>query len=119
MTLIIFSINNRKIAELPPDAKPIADTDELLDIMADAGQEGAQRMILNENQLPSCFFDLKSGLAGEMLQKFSNYDMYLAVTGDFSRYKSNSLKDFIRESNRTGRIVFVESRDKAMLEFSK
>jgi hypothetical protein len=54
-------------------------------------------------------------MAGEILQKFSNYRMRLAIVGDFSEYKSKSLRDFIRESNRTGTINFVGTIDEALL----
>jgi hypothetical protein len=44
-----------------------------------------------------------------MLQKFSTYNFKLAIIGDFSKYKSESLQDFIRESNGGNRIYFVEN----------
>jgi hypothetical protein len=111
--------NNRKIAEVPDNTISFGDADDLKDIMVEAAESDAHRIIIYENQLPTAFFDLKSGLAGEMLQKFSNYRMYLAIVGDFSKYKSQSLKDFIGESNRTGRIIFVSSYDEARKQFSK
>jgi hypothetical protein len=70
-------------------------------------EEGIDHLIIGIDNLAPQFFDLKSGLAGDILQKFSNYDGYLAVVGDFSTYESNSLRDFIRESNRQGRVLFV------------
>jgi hypothetical protein len=60
------------------------------------------------------FFDLKSGLAGEILQKFSNYRVKLALAGDFSEIRSKSLKDFIRECNRGKTIFFVNSINDAL-----
>ncbi len=35
--------------------------------------------------------------------------MKLAIVGDFVKYPGKSLRDFIFESNRTGRINFVSS----------
>jgi len=49
-----------------------------------------------------------------MLQKFSTYQGYLAIIGDFTKYSGKSLKDFIYESNKTGRVSFVSSRDEAL-----
>jgi hypothetical protein len=71
-------------------------------------------MILHAINLPSEFFDLKSGFAGEILQKFSNYRMKLAIIGDFSEIKSKSLRDFIRESNNRRTISFVSSIEEAL-----
>lgn len=40
---------------------------------------GAEGLILSEADLAPEFFDLKSGLAGEVLQKFVNYKMRVAI----------------------------------------
>lgn len=40
------------------------------------------------------FYMLKTGLAGEILQKFINYGVKMAVYGDFSQNKSKALRDF-------------------------
>jgi len=58
-------------------------------------------------------------LAGEILQKFSNYRMKLSVIGDFSGFMSRSLQDLIRESNRTGIITFVGSPEEAFSRLKK
>jgi hypothetical protein len=49
-----------------------------------------------------------------MLQKFSTYDFKLAIVGDFSKYKSKSLQDFIRESNKGRGIFFVNTLKDAL-----
>jgi hypothetical protein len=46
-------------------------------------------LILDEKQLGPDFFDLRTGFAGELLQKFSNYRARLAiVVADSSAYGS-------------------------------
>lgn len=69
--------------------------------------------IFKENLDPE-FFRLASGLAGEMLQKISNYRCRLIIIGDFHDIKSKSLRDFIYESNKTGQVLFVESLDEGI-----
>ena len=59
-------------------------------------------------------FDLKTGLAGEILQKYTNYSVKVAIVGDFSVYESKSLKDFIYECNHGKQIFFVENIDDAL-----
>jgi hypothetical protein len=71
-------------------------------------------MIIRENQITPSFFDLKTRLAGDILQKFSNYRMQLAIIGDFSKYRSKSFQDFLRECNRGNRIFFPENLDDAI-----
>ena len=47
-----------------------------------------------KKNITSEFFDLKQN-GGEILQKFSNYRIGLAIIGDFSKHESKSMKDFI------------------------
>jgi sugar phosphate isomerase/epimerase len=107
-------VNNIKIAEVTEDSGLISGTQDILDIMADAGYNGCEGFIVHQKNLHNDFFDLKTKLAGDILQKFSNYRMRLAIIGDFSGYTSKSLKDFIRESNRTGIISFVGTHEEAL-----
>lgn len=52
--------------------------------------------------------------AGEIMQKITNQGVRLGIVGDFSIYSSKSLADFMRESNRSNRVVFVETVDEAL-----
>jgi len=107
-------ISNGTIAELLPDSDMITGPDDMLDIMADIGYDQSQGVIIHRKNLPEEFFDLKTGLAGEILQKFSNYRMRLAIVGDFTQIKSKSLRDFIRESNTRRIISFVPDLNDAL-----
>ena len=58
-------------------------------------------------------------ISNEILQKFSTYNMQLAIVGDFENLQSKSLRDFIYESNKTGRILFVKTFEEALSMFDK
>lgn len=73
------------------------------------GLEGRIEVTLHEKNITPDFFDLKTGTAGEILQKFSNYRVRLAIVGDFSAYPGQSIRDFIFESNKRRHINFVGS----------
>ena len=76
----------------------ICDVQSALDLMATVQYEaGCNRIIINKSLLSESFFDLKTRFAGEVLQKFSNYRVKVAIIGDFSAYSGQSLKDFIYE----------------------
>ena len=107
-----------KIAELTDDELIISQTQDILDLMAEIDSNNCNRIIITESNLHKDFFNLKTGLAGDILQKFSNYDFRLAIVGDFSKFQSKSLQDFIRESNRGNRFFFVESLDAAIKKLS-
>jgi len=114
MELEIFEVNNQKIAEIISDEIVINDAQAALDLMADASYYQASCIILSEVNLQPAFFELRTGIAGEILQKFSQYSVKLAIIGEFEKYKSNSLKAFILESNRGNQIFFVPDRDTAI-----
>ncbi len=108
------TVNLLTIAEVLTDSETISSPEEMLDLIAEISFHGSDRMIIHEKSLHPDFFDLKSGLAGEILQKFSNYRVKLAIAGDFSEIRSKSLKDFIRECNRGKTIFFVNSINDAL-----
>jgi hypothetical protein len=114
MKIVIHEINNEKLAEIISDVIVIREPQDALDLLAEANYRGTGKIILLEKHLPPRFFDLKTHLAGDILQKFSNYNFKLAIVGDFSKYKSRSLQDFIRESNRGNRIFFLNSLGEAL-----
>jgi hypothetical protein len=114
MQLVYHTTGKNIFAELMQENGLIITTDEIMDIMAEARMNDASGIIIHEGSLDPAFFDLKTRVAGEILQKFSNYRMRLAIVGDFSVYDSKSLKDFIRESNRYGIIRFVSSVEEAL-----
>jgi hypothetical protein len=114
MQIEIIDVNGTIIAELISDEIVITEPQDALDIMAEAGYLGSAKLIFHEKNLTPAFFDLKSRLAGEILQKFSNYRVQLAVVTDPAKFTSKSLQDFIRESNKMGRVFFVSSREDAI-----
>lgn len=108
--------NKIKAGVLPDDMK-LDDVNTVLDCMAEAMIEGCSGLIVPKECFPESFFDLKTGFAGEVLQKFSNYRMKLAIIGDFSSYTSKSLKDFINESNNGNLVFFKENEDEGLKSF--
>ena len=88
--------------------------DDFIDVIGNANYQGIEKIIFYKENIHPDFFDLKTRIAGEVLQKFSNYRQKLAIVGDFSAYTSKSLRDFIRESNQIGHVLFVDTIDEAI-----
>lgn len=114
MELVIKEINETAIAVVKSEEIEIRSVQDALDILGNCDYQGAPRIIIHEENITVDFFDLKTGLAGEILQKFSNYRKCLAVIGDFTEYKSKSLQDFIFECNKARQINFVDSMEAAL-----
>ena len=98
-----------RVAVVETEEIVIRTAQDAMDLMATVSYEmdGCRKILIPKRALPEDFFDLKMGLAGEILQKFVNYATGLAIVGDFGIYVSQPLKDFIYESNRGNSIFFV------------
>ena len=81
-------ISGKKTAELPDDSKAIQSLEDAMDLLGECFGNDCTGVVIPKNILSSEFFDLKTGLAGEILQKFTTYRIKLAVTGDFSNIES-------------------------------
>ena len=77
-------------------------------------ETNCSKIALNKNAIIDNFFILSSGIAGEILEKFITYKTKFAIYGDFSKYTSKPLKDFIYESNNGKDIFFVANKDEAI-----
>ncbi|MGN8070738.1 DUF4180 domain-containing protein [Mucilaginibacter sp. SG564] len=114
MDINLINTNDLIIAEIVADSIIINDAQDALDILANCAYQDANRIIVYQKDITEDFFELKTKLAGEVLQKFSNYNSKLAIVGDFSGYGSKSLRDFIYESNKVGRVSFVATKEEAI-----
>lgn len=118
MEIITHELEDNKIAEVTSGEILIKNTDDGLDLLGNLYYQGFDRIILHEKDITPDFFNLKTGIAGEILQKFSTYRVRLAIVGEFSSYKSKSLNDFIYESNKGRHIIFVSSTAEAIKVFA-
>ena len=114
MKIKVHTINNIQIAEVISEVRIIDKIEDGLDVMGNLYYQGFDRIVIYEKDITPDFFDLKTGIAGEILQKFSTYRIRLLIVGDFTKYKSKSLNDFIAESNKMRHINFVCSCDEAI-----
>ncbi|HNO24385.1 MAG TPA: DUF4180 domain-containing protein [Leptospiraceae bacterium] len=115
MKFTVFKTGAGDAVQLSDETAVIHSDQDALDLMADAVYRfGSSKIIISEKNLNPRFFDLKTGFAGSVLQKFSNYNVQLAVIGDFSKFESRSLKDFIYECNSKRRIFFLPDVSSAL-----
>ena len=107
-------ISNTRIAEINSNKVIIESTQDGADLIASTYYQDFDKVILYEKDITPLFFDLKTGIAGEILQKVSNFRMRLAIIGDFEKYESKSMKDFIFESNKNRQVNFVPTLQEAL-----
>ena len=103
------------LAVISSDEKIIVDVQSALDLMMTVKYEtGAARLVIDKQAVCEEFFILSTGIAGEILQKFINYHVKAAMFGDYSRYTSKPLRDFIYESNNGKDFFFTASKEEAV-----
>jgi hypothetical protein len=108
MNISYINCGDIKVAVVDCDNIIITDVESVMDFISDicfANQ--AEAIIIPKLCVSEEFFNLSNKIAGEILQKLTNYKIRLAIIGDFSSYKSKALQDFIRESNKSGKFLFV------------
>jgi hypothetical protein len=86
---------------------------EARDLVAEAFGEGATMVAIPVGRLEPAFFDLRSGLAGDILQVSVNYRTRLAIVGELPEpaASSGAFAALVRESNAGTQHWFVASLD--------
>lgn len=97
----------------------IWDTDSAMELIMNIKYEtGAEKIAVEKTVITEDFFILSTGLAGEILQKLTNYHIKIAIWGDYSGYTSKPLHDFIYESNKGGDVFFTATEAEAIARLS-
>ncbi|MER7174607.1 DUF4180 domain-containing protein [Streptomyces mesophilus] len=93
----------------PAEGTPIAAEQDALDVIGNAGYQGARWVAVPAGRFAPEFFVLRTRLAGAVIQKFVQYGLGLAVVGDISAHVASgtALRDFVRECNRGTQTWFV------------
>jgi len=119
MNIELVKTEGQTVAVIDSEELIIKDAGSALDfVMSIQYENKTNRIALNKEAIAEDFFILGSGLAGEVLQKFINYHIKFAVYGDFSKYTSKPLKDFIYESNRGSSTFFADTKVDAVSKLS-
>lgn len=97
---------------LDPTGPAIAGTQDALDVIG-AAFSRADVVAVPVGRFAAAFFDLRTGLAGAVMQKFVNYRMRLVVLGDIAGYveSSSALRDLVYESNQGSQVWFLADLD--------
>jgi hypothetical protein len=108
-------VNGIPVYLAPADGPPIRTEQDAIDMIVAAGHygAGADWAVIPASRFDEDFFELKTRIAGAIVQKFVGYGMGFAMIGDISPHtsESESLAAFVRESNRGRHILFVSDMD--------
>lgn len=109
MSDTLTTIQGVQVLICAPDGEKLKSEREALDLIGEAIEQGAEMVLVPVERLEDDFFQLKTRLAGQIIQKFVNYRRRLVILGDISGYvaQSRALKDFVYEANRGTQVWFL------------
>lgn len=79
MEIKTHNIDNTKVAEIITDKVILRSTEDGLDLLGNLYYQGFDKIIIHEKNITPEFFDLRTKIAGEILQKFAQYQMPLII----------------------------------------
>lgn len=107
--------NQQTAAVVTGEGLLLTDVQSALDLAMTVQYEtDCRRIALYKENITEDFFKLSTCLAGEVLQKYINYHIKVAIIGNFDCYTSKPLHDFIYESNSGRDVFFVPTREEAL-----
>ena len=104
-------LNGIPIYEAPALGPELRTGADAVDLMSAASEHRAAWIAIPVSRLGDDFFELRTRIAGEIVQKFAMYGARVAIVGDISAriQTSKSLAAFVAESNRGQNLWFVQS----------
>jgi hypothetical protein len=106
-------VETEHVLAVPQQGPPIADEAAALDVIGEAFGAGARVVAIPVARLTPEFFQLRTGVAGAIVQKFVNYRLRLVVIGDPQHHgpTSGPVEDWMREANQGRELWFVADHD--------
>jgi hypothetical protein len=85
------------------------------DLVAACLEHGVDRLLLESRHLPPPFFDLRTGFAGELLQKLQNYQVREAGVFPSEEGYGDRIRELLLEARRSrGSFRVFATRDEAL-----
>lgn len=109
----VVEIGTARVLMLVCEGQRLLSAADLHDLLGEAFFSGIDLIALPVEALDSDFLKLSTGIAGSLFQKFVNYSVRCAIVGDVSDALnvSQSLCDFVHETNRGNSVWFVPDFD--------
>ena len=108
-----YELHGVRVLECVADGARLQTYQDAVDLIGKSFENHATLIVLPVECLDDDFFRLSTRIAGELIQKFVQYQRCLAIVGDISRHltESSALRAFVAESNRGKEVWFLASLD--------
>jgi hypothetical protein len=109
MPSTLYDLHGIRVLECTPEGKKLQNNRDAIELVGEAMQQRAGLILIPAERFDDDFFRLRTGIAGEIIQKFVTYRLRVAIAGDIARHvvESSAWRDFVYESNRGDQVWFV------------
>jgi PadR family transcriptional regulator AphA len=108
-----FEQDGQTWVECLADGGVLTSEQDALDLVAACAEAGTRRLLIPAGCLNAAFFDLRTGLAGQVLLKFSNYRIHAAAVIAAEIAARGRFGEFVGETNRGSQFRVFPSREDA------
>ena len=107
-----YELHGVRVLELIADESKLQTYNDAVELIGKSFENHATLIVIPVECLDDGFFQLSARIAGELIQKFVQYRLRLAIVGDISGFlaESSALRAFVIESNRGKDVWFLASR---------
>lgn len=109
----LITKNNKTYIDLSEGEFSIGNESQLNDLLSMCYYHNASLILLDQDNLSDEFFNLRSGLAGEAMQKFANYKVQVAVLLPPDAVHNERFRELMYEMNQSNHFRFYDNREEA------
>ena len=115
-----YELHGVRVLECVPDGAKLQTYSDAVELIGKTFENHATLIVIPIECLNDEFFQLKTRIAGELIQKFVQYRRRLVIVGDISGFlaESSALRAFVNESNRGKEVWFLSNRDELVQRLS-
>lgn len=113
MNYQIRETENKKYIELMSAAEPISSENYALDLIGLCWEHNTNAIMIHYNSLSEDFFKLKTRLAGNVIQKFINYGIKVAIIAPNDIIQKDRFREMAIETNKGNHFRLYESKEEA------
>jgi hypothetical protein len=105
----VIELAGHRCISLAAEGPTISDARDAVRLIEQVLGERASVVVVPAVRFSDAFFQLRTGVAGEVLQKMMNYRLKLAIVGDVSAHvaESKAFRDLVIEADRGRDLIVV------------
>lgn len=113
MNYQIREIDHKKYIEIFSSSRPLSTENDALDLIALCGEHNTNLLMIHYDALSEDFFNLKTKAAGNMIQKFVNYQIKAVAVIPGEIIQKGRLKEMALETNKGNHFRMYETKEEA------